>query len=184
MTENEDPRMTDQVPPQEPSSSGSSDAKRLPLRACVGLALFNREGRVFIGRRIDRLVESWQMPQGGIDPGETPQIAAFRELREEIGTDKAEIIATHDAWISYELPGHLVGRVWRGRYRGQRQKWLALRFTGEDRDINVATAEPEFDEWRWAPLASLPDLIVPFKRDVYETVVRAFQHLATPTEAD
>src|SRR3712207_4482347 len=120
----------------------------LPYRPCVGVMLINGDGRVFAGQRKDT-PGAWQMPQGGIDPGETPQQAALRELHEEIGTDKAEIVAESDAWLCYDLPAHLVGKVWRGRYRGQRQRWLAARFTGRDTDIDLATEHPEFDAWQW-----------------------------------
>src|SRR3546814_11044557 len=126
----------------------SSDLARLPYRPCVGLLLLNRDGNVFVGRRIDTAKEGdniWQMPQGGIDAGETPEEAALRELHEEIGTDKAEILAKSRHWLRYDLPSPLVGKVWQGRYRGQEQCWFELRFLGEDGDIDVATAPPAFD---------------------------------------
>ena len=134
----------------------------LPYRPCVGIMLVNREGLVFVGRRIDQTIEGWQMPQGGIDDGETPLQAAFREMKEEIGTDKAEYLAEMDEWLSYDLPQHLLGVALHGRYRGQRQKWIALRFTGEDADIDIKTQEPEFGSWKWLALEALPRLIVPF----------------------
>lgn len=149
----------------------------LPYRPCVGLALFNRAGLVFAARRIDTPAEAWQMPQGGIDRGETPQAAALRELEEEIGTAKAEIVAESAGWLTYDLPPELLGKVWKGRYRGQRQKWFALRFTGSDADIDIVTKHPEFCEWRWMELAELPARIVPFKRGVYDAVAREFAHL-------
>jgi len=149
----------------------------LPYRPCVGLMLINAEGKVFLGRRIDQTVEGWQMPQGGIDKGETPEAAALRELKEEIGTDKAEIIKAHPDWLNYDLPPHLIGVALHGKYRGQAQKWFALRFTGKDCDINLVTHEPEFAAWRWATMAELLSLIVPFKRDTYRKVVAAFQDL-------
>ena len=150
----------------------------LPYRPCVGIMLLNAEGKVFVGRRLDQTVEGWQMPQGGIDEGEDVRAALFRELREETGTDKAEIIAEMDAWITYDLPPHLVGVAFHGRYRGQKQKWFALRFLGEDRDIDLATHHPEFSAWKWVEMESLLGLIVPFKRDTYAKVIAAFRPLA------
>ena len=152
----------------------------LPYRPCVGIMLINNEGNVFVGRRIDQTVEGWQMPQGGIDDGETPEQAALRELEEEAGTNKATIIAQMDEWLTYDLPPHLLGVALHGRYRGQRQKWLALRFHGEDSDINIATADPEFGSWKWLALEALPRLIVPFKRDTYMKVIAAFRDVAGP----
>jgi putative (di)nucleoside polyphosphate hydrolase len=142
--------------------------------------LVNRYGNVFAGRRIDQTLEGWQMPQGGIDAGETPLQAAFREMKEEIGTDKAQVLREMDDWLSYDLPPHLVGVALQGRYRGQRQKWFALRFTGDDRDIAIATAQPEFAAWKWLALDALPGLVVPFKRDIYAKVVAAFGDIARP----
>jgi putative (di)nucleoside polyphosphate hydrolase len=142
--------------------------------------LINGEGLVFVGRRIDQTVEGWQMPQGGIDLGEDPKTAALRELKEEIGTNKAELLREMDEWLTYDLPSHLVGVALKGRYRGQRQKWLAMRFTGKDSDINIATHEPEFGQWKWLAMEALPRLIVPFKRDTYHQVIAAFQDLAFP----
>lgn len=152
----------------------------LPYRPCVGVMLINRDGNVFVGRRIDQTVEGWQMPQGGIDDGETPVQAALRELEEEIGTNKAEPLRELDEWLAYDLPHHLLGVALHGRYRGQKQKWIAMRFLGEDSDINIATAEPEFGQWKWLAMEALPRLIVPFKRDTYMTVINAFQDLAFP----
>ena len=150
----------------------------LPYRPCVGLMLFNPAGRIFVARRIDMPSEAWQMPQGGIDKKEKPRKAALRELKEEIGTDKAEIVAESESWRPYDLPRELQGALWGGRFRGQTQKWFLLRFTGRDADIDIATEHPEFVEWKWAELAEVPRLIVPFKRKVYEDVVAAFRHLA------
>lgn len=150
----------------------------LPYRPCVGLMLINAEGKVFVGRRIDQTVEGWQMPQGGIDKGETPEQAAMRELKEEIGTDKAEIVRTHPDWLNYDLPAHLIGVALHGKYRGQSQKWFALRFTGKDSDINLVTQEPEFATWRWVDMDELLSMIVPFKRDIYKKVVAVFEDLA------
>jgi putative (di)nucleoside polyphosphate hydrolase len=140
--------------------------------------LFNRDGLVFVGRRIDQTVEGWQMPQGGIDEGETPAQAGLRELKEETGTDKAVILREHSDWLAYDLPAHLLGVALHGRYRGQKQKWLAMRFTGEDSDINIATPEPEFAQWKWLAVEALPRLIVPFKRDTYAKVIAEFRDLA------
>ena len=150
----------------------------LPYRPCVGLMLFNRQGEVFVGKRIDQTIEGWQMPQGGIDAGEEPRTAVLRELKEETGTDKAEIIGEMENWLTYDLPPHLVGIAFHGKYRGQRQKWFALRFLGQDADINLYTHEPEFAEWKWVALEELPQLIVPFKRDTYAAVIAAFRGLA------
>ena len=150
----------------------------LPYRPCVGVMLINSEGLVFVGRRIDQTVEGWQMPQGGIDQGETPEQAALRELKEEIGTDKARPLREMEGWLDYDLPQHLLGVALKGRYRGQRQKWIAMRFTGRDSDIDVNTHEPEFADWKWLAMEALPRLIVPFKRDTYAKVIDAFRDLA------
>lgn len=151
----------------------------LPYRPCVGVMLFNREGLVFMGRRIEQTVEGWQMPQGGIDDGETPEQAAFREMEEEIGTRKAELLREYPEWLSYDLPQHLLGVALHGRYRGQTQKWMAMRFLGDDSDIDLnRSGEPEFAEWKWLAVEALPRLIVPFKRDTYQKVIAAFRDLA------
>lgn len=155
----------------------------LPYRPCVGVALFNARGEVFVGRRIDTTMEAWQMPQGGIDPDEDPRTALFRELEEEIGTARAEIVAETEDWLTYDLPPELMGKVWGGHFRGQIQKWFALRFLGSDADINLETAHPEFNAWRWMPLAQLPELIVPFKRDLYREIARRFAPIAADLAA-
>ncbi|MEI6557864.1 MAG: RNA pyrophosphohydrolase [Rhodospirillaceae bacterium] len=148
----------------------SIDKTALPYRPCVGILLFNTEGLVFVGERGDS-PGAWQMPQGGIDSGETPARAALRELKEEIGTDHAELVAETLGWVRYDLPDHLIGAVWHGRWRGQEQKWFAARFLGLDREITVATDHAEFTAWRWVPPEQLVSLVVPFKRDVYRAVV-------------
>ena len=145
-----------------------------PYRPCVGIFLLNNDGLVFAGRRIDSRAEAWQMPQGGIDAGESPLQACMREMREEIGTNTAELVSQHNDWLYYDIPLPLADRLWQGRYKGQKQKWMALRFTGDDSDINIATEEPEFCEWKWLPPHDLVDLAVPFKRDVYQNVLAAF----------
>ena len=145
-----------------------------PYRPCVGIFLLNNDGLVFAGRRIDSRAEAWQMPQGGIDAGESPLQACMREMREEIGTNTAELVSQHDDWLYYDIPLPLADRLWQGRYKGQKQKWMALRFTGDDADINIATEEPEFCEWKWLSPHDLVDLAVPFKRDVYQNVLAAF----------
>ena len=153
-------------------------ASDLPYRPCVGVMLLNRSGQVFVGKRLDQTVEGWQMPQGGIDPGEEPRAAALRELKEEAGTDRCEIIGEMEEWITYDLPPHLIGVAFHGRYKGQRQKWFCLRFLGDDSDIDLHAHEPEFSSWRWVDLAALPGLIVPFKRDTDKAVIAAFRGLA------
>lgn len=136
--------------------------------------LLDADDRVFVAQRIDTQVEAWQMPQGGIDDGEDPLATAFRELEEEIGTAHAELIAESRDWLTYDLPPELVGKVWKGKYRGQKQKWFAMRFLGTDADINLDTAHPEFNAWRWERLERLPEIIVPFKRRLYEEIVAEF----------
>jgi putative (di)nucleoside polyphosphate hydrolase len=159
----------------------------LPYRPCVGMMVLNRAGRVFIGRRtggpeqVDS-VHAWQMPQGGVDPGEDPFRCALRELQEETNITSVKRLAESREWFTYDLPAALVPQAWGGRYRGQRQKWYALRFGGEESEIDILHPagghEPEFVEWRWAEMRQLPDLVVPFKRKVYEQVIAEFAHLA------
>lgn len=154
-----------------------------PYRPCVGIMLLNREGLVLVAQRRDMKSDAWQMPQGGIDKGEAPIDAAWREMREEIGTDKATLLAESADWLHYDLPPDLAGRLWGGRYRGQRQKWFAFRFEGDDSDIDIATANPEFTAWKWAPMADLPGLIVPFKQRLYRDIVAEFAYLAADSGA-
>jgi len=154
------------------------DPTELPYRPCVGMMLFNRAGKIFVGKRIDQSVEAWQMPQGGIDQGEDPKAAALRELEEEIGTRNVAVLREHKDWLTYELPPDLIGVAWEGRYRGQRLKWFALRFLGGDSEIELKTHHPEFSEWKWVDADELLRLIVPFKRETYAKVVTAFSDLA------
>jgi putative (di)nucleoside polyphosphate hydrolase len=150
---------------------------RLPYRPCVGVMLIDGRGRIFAGQRRDSGVAAWQMPQGGIDDGETPRAAALRELWEETGVtaDKAEPLAKMHDWVTYDLPADLAGQVWGGKYRGQRQRWFLYRFTGTDADVTIATEHPEFSEWRWVTAEEMLAAIVPFKRAVYAEVVQAFR---------
>ncbi|MBR0646175.1 RNA pyrophosphohydrolase [Plastoroseomonas hellenica] len=156
----------------------------LPYRPNVGALLFNAEGLILVARRADMpnaegAPGGWQLPQGGMDEGEDPRVAVLRELEEEIGTSRAEIIEEHPEWLTYDLPQELIGVALRGQYRGQRQKWFALRFTGQDGDIRLdLDPHPEFDAWRWARLAELPAMAVAFKREIYERLARDFAHLA------
>jgi putative (di)nucleoside polyphosphate hydrolase len=159
----------------------------LPYRPSVGVTLFNHAGLVFVGRRLGGpehpdLTHFWQLPQGGIDPGEEPWPAAVRELREETNIRTVERIGEIAEWLTYDIPRGLVGEAWSGKYRGQKQKWFAMRFLGADSEIDVAnpdgTHEPEFSDWRWEPLQNVPNLIVPFKRAVYERVASEFAGLA------
>lgn len=149
----------------------------LPYRPCAGIMLVNREGKIFVGQRLDSVVEAWQMPQGGIDDGEDPQTAALRELGEETGIAPGlvEIVAMSDGEHVYDLPDDLIGKIWKGKWRGQRQRWFLMRFLGEDKDVDIATAHQEFRAWRWADPETLPDLIVPFKKALYEAVLSEFR---------
>lgn len=161
----------------------------LPYRPCVGIALFNRDGKVFVGRRIAARgglpdAQPWQMPQGGIDPDEAPHDAALRELFEEtnVGKSSVTLLGRTEGWFSYDLPPELIKQSWKGRYRGQTQKWFAFGFTGNDDEIDIAAPgngahRPEFGAWQWLPLSATPELIISFKKPVYEAVVSAFSGL-------
>lgn len=153
-----------------------SNSTRNPdmYRPCVGIMLINPSGLVFVARRIDTISEAWQMPQGGIDQGENPRDALFREMREETGTDKAVVLSELDKWLYYDLPKDIQKKLWGGKYLGQRQRWFALNFTGKDSDINLETEEPEFLEWKWVQPSKVIDLAVPFKRDIYTEVFKSF----------
>ena len=168
---------------------GPDEIARLPYRLNVGAVLFDRRGKVLVARRADLpqplegLSGAWQLPQGGIDPGEDPHTAVLRELAEEIGTDRARIVGEHPDWLAYDLPASLVGRALGGKYRGQRQRWFALRFLGSEDDIRLDRhAHPEFDAWRWTELAELPALAVPFKRPIYAILAESFARYARPDD--
>jgi len=160
-------------------------------RPCVGVALFNRDGLVFLGRRRDLPEDgggrAWQMPQGGVDEGETPYDAALRELYEETNVRSVSLLGETEGWLSYDLPAELAGRAWGGRWRGQKQKWFALRLEGGEDEVDINNPggghAPEFAAWRWEYLERAPDLVVPFKRQVYRQVVKAFRRFAAPVEA-
>lgn len=166
-------------------TAAATTRRELPLRPCAGIMLINADGLIWIGRRLpkwvgDRSACIWQMPQGGIASGESPAQAALRELQEETAVTSVEVLAQASDWLTYELPPHLMGVALKGRYRGQRQRWFAMRFTGKDSEIDISAREgrkAEFDAWRWARMAELPGLVVPFKRSLYETLAEEFGHL-------
>lgn len=149
---------------------------KLPYRPCVGVMLINKIGHVFVGQRKDRDQDAWQMPQGGVDAGEKPADAALRELWEETGVthDLVTIVAQTDGWLPYDLPHDIVPNIWKGRFRGQEQKWFLMKFHGRDDQVNIKTAHPEFSRWQWMAPNELVNKIVPFKRDVYAAVLREF----------
>ena len=156
-----------------------SEFDHLPYRPCAGIMLVNAEGRVFVGQRMDRYSDAWQMPQGGIDDGEDAQTAALRELQEETGIDPSlvSIVAHSKEEHLYDLPPELKGKIWGGKYRGQRQSWFLLRFNGQDSDVNIETKHQEFSAWRWSDLDDVEKLIVPFKRELYHNVIAEFAPL-------
>ncbi len=158
-----------------------TDPESLPYRPCVGVTLINPQGLIWAGRRLDSTADAWQMPQGGIDEGEKPRAAALRELGEETGIapDRVTLLGKTHHWLTYDLPPELLGKVWGGKYRGQKQKWFLFRFDGQDSEVDIAREHPEFAEWRWVSAEEMLARIVPFKRAVYEQVIQAFRaHLA------
>ena len=158
---------------------GVIDVSKLKYRKNVGMVLINTNGHIFAGKRIDNNTDAWQMPQGGIDEGEAPETAAFRELSEETGIDfsLARVIGQTAGWLSYDIPVELISKLWNGQYRGQEQKWFAFEFIGKDSDINIATEKPEFSEWAWKSKKDLLSSIVPFNVEVYQTVFSELGHL-------
>ncbi len=159
------------------SYNDRSDQEELPFRHGVGMMILNKDGHIFVGKRVESKFEAWQMPQGGILTGETPSRAVFREMKEEIGCDCGKIIAETKKWYSYNIPDFLISKLWSGQYKGQKQKWFLLEFTGSDDDINVNTETPEFREWRWVPKEEILDIIVPFKKRLYVAVLNEFENL-------
>ena len=153
--------------------------KNLPYRSNVGIMLINDDGHVFVGQRLDNNQNAWQMPQGGIDCDEDPQSAAYRELLEETGIEQENVkfLAKSSKWLLYDLPEDLIPKLWDGKYRGQKQKWFLFKFLGTNRDINISTEHPEFSNWKWMPKENLLEEIVPFKKSIYESVLREFERI-------
>jgi len=147
-------------------------SKNLPLRLGVGVVLLNSNNKVFVGKRIDNPVNFWQMPQGGVDDNENLLYAANRELKEETGVKSTKLIKEIDNWLTYELPKNLLGKIWKGKYRGQKQKWFIMRFIGDEEEINIKTKNAEFKEWKWINVNQLLNVVVRFKHDVYKTIVK------------
>lgn len=149
----------------------------LPYRLGVGMMIINSRGQIFVGKRVDTKLQAWQMPQGGIDVGETPSKAAMREMEEEIGSKAGHIIAESKNWYSYDIPKFMIPKLWDGNYKGQKQKWFLINFIGADDEINLATDHPEFEEWRWVDIDELPNIIIPFKKKLYKAVIEEFEPL-------
>lgn len=158
-------------------SNRNPEYSKLPFRPGIGIMILNAQNQVFVGKRIDS--RGWQMPQGGIDLGETPSSAALREMKEEIGSGKGEIIAETKKWYSYNLPDALIPKLWNGQYCGQKQKWFLVKYTGTDSEINLLTDIPEFEEWKWVDIADLTRIVVPFKRKLYSRVIAEFTEIIT-----
>ena len=156
-----------------------TNLNKLPYRSNVGIMMVNEKGYVFVGQRLDNNQNAWQMPQGGIDAGEDPETAAYRELLEETGVKKQDVrfVASSSQWLSYDLPEDLIPILWNGKFRGQKQKWFLFKFLGEDGDINIATEHPEFSKWKWISKENLLKEIVPFKKSVYENVLKEFKNI-------
>ena len=152
-------------------------SKKLPLRSGVGIVVLNKNNQVFVARRIDNSKNFWQMPQGGVDKNEDYLTAAYRELEEETSIKDVDLVGELDGLISYELPKHLLGVIWKGKYRGQEQKWFVVRFLGNDSEININTSHPEFCEWKWVELENITDLVVDFKLHVYEDVKKKVKEI-------
>ena len=156
-----------------------SEQEPLPYRQCAGIVLFNDSGMVLVGKRIDQISEAWQMPQGGIDGNEEPLEAALRELEEEINTANVEILAESKNWYQYDLPKNLRGKLWKGKYRGQNQKWFAMKYLGEDNEIQPQSVEkPEFDDWKWINIEDLPRVAIKFKQDIYRSIAVEFYEIS------
>jgi putative (di)nucleoside polyphosphate hydrolase len=169
--------------PESNPGGAMTDYSELPYRPCAGIMLADTNGRIFVGQRLDaktsRYPDAWQMPQGGIDKGEDSEAAAIRELEEETGitAQYVQIIGRSAKEHLYDLPDELLGKIWKGKYRGQRQTWFLMRFTGEDEHVNIATDHAEFSDWKWADPTELPNMIVPFKRDLYRAILKEFEPL-------
>lgn len=156
----------------------------LPYRCGVGMMILNKNDMVFVGKRVDTKIDAWQMPQGGIDINEDPKRAVLREMEEEIGSKKGSIIKESKFWYTYDLPKHLIPKLWNGCYRGQRQKWFLIRFTGFDKDINIHTTIPEFNDWKWVNIMDLINIITPFKRKLYKSIIEEFKIYINSKEKD
>ena len=159
------------------------DCSQLPYRMGVGIMLINKQGQVFVGKRIDTSSEEWQMPQGGIDAGEDELTAALREMEEEVGTGNASLIYESKDYYYYDLPDELIPKVWGGKFRGQKQRWFAFLFEGDDAQINLQTQHPEFCKWQWIEANQLPEVIVPFKKDIYSAILKEFSNVIKQVNA-